>query len=48
MRTYWIPEALPEQSPASGGAGPKENHVRPGLYVCGDPRDTASINGALL
>jgi phytoene dehydrogenase-like protein len=48
LRTYRIANALPEQSPASGGAGPQENRVRPGLYVCGDHRDTASINGALL
>ena len=45
--TYWIPDALPDQSSAAGGANPKENRVRPGLYVCGDYRDTASINGAL-
>jgi phytoene dehydrogenase-like protein len=47
LRTYWIPDALPDQSPVAGGANPKENCVRPGLYVCGDHRDTASINGAL-
>ncbi len=47
LRTDWIPNALPEQTPSSGGAGAKETLVQPGLYVCGDHRDTASINGAL-
>jgi len=47
LRTDWIPQALPEQTLASGGAGAKETLVGPGLYVCGDHRDTASINGAL-
>ena len=48
LRTDWIPNALPEQTPSSGGAGAKDISVQPGLYVCGDHRDTASINGALL
>ena len=48
LRSYWIPDALPEQLPASGGIGPRDSLVRPGLYICGDHRDTASINGALL
>lgn len=47
LRTYWIPDALPSQTPAAGGATREETCVRPGLYVCGDHRDTASINGAL-
>jgi phytoene dehydrogenase-like protein len=47
IHTYWIPDALPDQSPVAGGANPKENRVRPGLYVCGDHRETASINGAM-
>ena len=47
LRTDWIPDALPEQTPASGGSSSKETLVQPGLYVCGDHRDTASINGAL-
>ena len=45
LRTYWIPDALPAQStitPANGNS-----RVTRGLYVCGDYRDTASINGAL-
>ncbi len=47
LRTDWIPNALPEQTPSSGGAAAKETFVRPGLFVWGDHRDTASINGAL-
>ena len=45
LRTYWIPDALPAQTtitPANGNS-----RVTRGLYVCGDYRDTASINGAL-
>ncbi|HEY4934523.1 MAG TPA: NAD(P)/FAD-dependent oxidoreductase [Terriglobales bacterium] len=48
LRSYWIPDALPEQTPASGGAGHKQVRLRTGVYVCGDHCDTASINGALL
>ncbi len=47
LRTYWIPDALPSQPPASGGVTRKEKCVSPGVYVCGDHCDTASINGAL-
>lgn len=47
LRSYWIPDALPEQTPASGGIGPRENRLQPGLYSCGDYRDTSSINGAM-
>jgi phytoene dehydrogenase-like protein len=47
LRTDWIPNALPTQTPSSGGVGAKETLVQPGLYVCGDHRDSASINGAL-
>ena len=45
LRTYWIPDALPAlrtHSPENQDA-----EVRPGIYVCGDHRETASINGAL-
>ncbi len=48
LSTYWIPDALPEQTPASGGIASKQVLVQPGLYICGAHRDTASINGALL
>jgi phytoene dehydrogenase-like protein len=45
VRTYRIPHGHPDQRP---GFSPKQ-HVAlgEGLYVCGDHRDTASIQGAL-
>jgi phytoene dehydrogenase-like protein len=47
LKTYTIPHAQPAQPP--GALDPPERPVRlrPGLYVCGDHRDNASINGAL-
>lgn len=47
LRTYHIPHALPAKTPPS--LEPKERAVRlrPGLYVCGDHRETASIQGAM-
>lgn len=46
LRTYRITEALPAQS--VGWLDPPRRPVRvAGLYVCGDHRDNASINGAL-
>ena len=47
LRSYRIPHAQPEQLP--GALEPIERPVKlsPGLYVCGDHRDTASIHGAM-
>jgi len=45
LRTYWIPDALPAQSTITSANG--NSRITRGLYVCGDYRDTASINGAL-
>lgn len=47
LRSYWIADALPEQTTVCGVAAPKDDLAAPGVYVCGDHRDTASINGAL-
>lgn len=47
LRTDSIPHALPEQTVASGGVRHDHNLIEPGLYVCGDYRETGSINGAL-
>lgn len=45
LRTYRIAHGQPEQRPPFS---PKQSVVvAPGLYVCGDHRDTASIQGAL-
>jgi phytoene dehydrogenase-like protein len=47
LRTYPIRHAQPNQRPPA--LDPPERSVRlgPGLYVCGDHRDTASIHGAM-
>jgi phytoene dehydrogenase-like protein len=47
LATYRIEHALPAQP--VGALDPPERPVRlePGLYLCGDHRDNASINGAL-
>ena len=48
LRTYHIEHALLDQSPAQGGVAMGPVQVQPGLYVCGDHRGTASLNGAML
>ena len=47
LRTYRIPHAQPGQAP--GVLDPPERSVRvqDGLFVCGDHRETASLQGAL-
>ncbi|MFM8531369.1 MAG: FAD-dependent oxidoreductase, partial [Ilumatobacteraceae bacterium] len=45
LRTYRIPHGQPDQSPP---LRPKRTvALGEGLFVCGDHRDTASIQGAL-
>jgi phytoene dehydrogenase-like protein len=46
LGSYWVPNALPEQP--SIPSAPGSDRIQPGVYVCGDYRDTASINGASL
>jgi phytoene dehydrogenase-like protein len=48
LRSYRIPHAQPAQS--LGVLEPPERtvRIRPGVYVCGDHRDNASINGAMV
>jgi len=48
LRTYHIAEALPDQSLPCGGVEMLPVRIREGLYVCGDHRRTASLNGAML
>jgi phytoene dehydrogenase-like protein len=48
LRTYRIPYAQPAQPPGALDPPERPVRVRPGLYVCGDHRDNASINGALV
>jgi protoporphyrinogen oxidase len=47
LKTYWIPQALPQIAPRQISAAKNKNEVRPGIYLCGDYCETASINGAL-
>ena len=48
LRSYHIEDALPDQSLEHGGVNMAPVRVRPGMYVCGDHRGTASLNGAML
>ena len=45
LRVYRIPYAQPSQTPPN--ASPKDTNVARGLYVVGDHRDTATLNGAI-
>jgi len=47
LQTQHLPYALPEQAPPFLSPPEKEVRRRPGLYVCGDHRRTASLNGAI-
>ncbi len=47
LKTYRIPHALPSHLPGDLPSLVQPVCMRPGLYVCGDHRDTASINGAM-
>jgi hypothetical protein len=47
VATYAITEALPSQAPPLGDLR-RPVRLEKGLYVCGDHRDTASIQGALV
>lgn len=47
LRTYRIPYALPEQRPPFLSPPERPVRRRTGLYVCGDHRRTASLNGAI-
>jgi len=47
LKTYHIPHAQPAQPPGTLEPPERPVRLRPGLYICGDHRDNASINGAL-
>jgi phytoene dehydrogenase-like protein len=47
LRTYRIADALPVLVPPSLEPADRRVRLGPGLYVCGDHRETASIQGAL-
>jgi phytoene dehydrogenase-like protein len=48
LRVQRIPFALPAQPPAALAETERPVRVRDGLFVCGDHRDTASIQGAMI
>lgn len=48
LRTYRIPYALPCQTPPSLAVPERPVRWQPGIYVCGDHRDNASIQGAMV
>lgn len=48
LRTYSIPYALPVQLPPVLSVPERPVRLSPGLYVCGDHRDNASIQGAMV
>ena len=47
LRAYRIPHALPAQGVGKLDPWQRPVRLRPGLYVCGDHRDNASIDGAM-
>lgn len=47
LRTYRIPDSLPSQAVKTIPALGRSGHVEPGVYVCGDHREMASIEGAM-
>jgi len=48
LRSYRIRHAQPQQFPGALEPAQRPVRVRPGVYVCGDHRDNASIEGALV
>jgi phytoene dehydrogenase-like protein len=48
LRALRIPFALPAQPPAVLATAERPVRLREGLFVCGDHRDTASLQGAML
>jgi phytoene dehydrogenase-like protein len=48
LKSYKIAHAQPQQLPGALEPPQRPVRTRPGVYVCGDHRDNASINGALL
>ena len=47
LRVYRIPHAHPDQTAGKLDPWQRPVRLRPGLYVCGDHRDNASIDGAM-
>jgi predicted NAD/FAD-dependent oxidoreductase len=47
VRTYRIRHALPDQTAPALDVPERPVKVAPGLFVCGDHRENATINGAM-
>ena len=48
LRNYRIPHAQPQQFPGALEPAQRPVRIRPGVYLCGDHRDNASIHGAMV
>lgn len=48
LRCYRISHALPGQPPEMLETVPGSVHIRNGLFICGDHRENATINGAMV
>ena len=48
LRSYRIPHALPDQTPPALDVPQRSVRIAPDIFVCGDHRDNASINGAMV
>ncbi|MGB7497288.1 MAG: NAD(P)/FAD-dependent oxidoreductase [Candidatus Acidiferrum sp.] len=48
LRGYYVTHAQPQQFPGALEPPQRAVRVRPGIYVCGDHRDNASIQGAMV
>ncbi|HKF24501.1 MAG TPA: NAD(P)/FAD-dependent oxidoreductase [Candidatus Acidoferrum sp.] len=48
LKSYRIPHAQPQQLPGALEPAERAVRVRPGVYLCGDHRDNASIHGAMV
>lgn len=48
LRTYRIPHALPMQVPPVSDPVSRPAHIRPGLFVCGEYQNVASIQWAMV
>jgi phytoene dehydrogenase-like protein len=48
LKSYRIPHAQPQQFPGALEPPQRPVRIRPGIYLCGDHRDNASIQGAMV
>jgi phytoene dehydrogenase-like protein len=48
LRGYYLTHAQPQQFPGALEPPERPVRVRPGVYICGDHRDNASIQGAMV